>query len=152
MESIQIRAAHIVTGAKRHTSYALLYAETGWSPFEARRQTHKLIMLHQIVNKSAPEYLTQILPRPTISRNTRQAHKHILGQFKCRREVFKRSFLPSTIDSWNNTLSESDRQTSNKTTFAPLKCTSKRYPTFSVLYWREKLRWSYPRWEWIFAT
>ena len=33
-------------------------------------------------------------------------------------EVFKRSFYPSTIDSWNSTLSESDRQTSNKTTFA----------------------------------
>ena len=33
-------------------------------------------------------------------------------------QVFKRSFCPSTIDSWNNTLSERDRQTSNKTTFA----------------------------------
>ena len=118
MENIQIRAAQIVTGAKRHTSHALLYAETGWSPLVARRQTHKLIRLHQIVNNSAPQYLTQIVPRPTISRNTRQAHKHILGQFQCRLEVFKRSFFPSTIDSWNNTLSERDRQTSNKTTFA----------------------------------
>ena len=29
LENIQIRAAQIVTGAKRHTSHALLYKETG---------------------------------------------------------------------------------------------------------------------------
>ena len=147
MESIQIRAAHIVTGAKRHTSHALLYAETGWSPLEPRRQTHKLIMLHQIVNNSVPEYLTQILPRPTISRNTRQAHKHILGQFQCWLEVFKRSFLSSTIDSWNNTLIKRKWSSNIKQDHVCThhsqeiwKCTTKRYPTFSVLYWREKLR------------
>ena len=65
LENIQIRAAQMVTGAKRHTSHALLYQETGWSTLCARRNTHKLILLQQIIHKKAPDYLIQILvPQP----------------------------------------------------------------------------------------
>ena len=48
LENNQIGAAQIVTGAKGHTSHALLYKETGWSTLCARRQTHKLIILQQL--------------------------------------------------------------------------------------------------------
>ena len=110
LENIQIRAAQIVTGAKRYTSHALLYQETGWSTLCARRNTHKLILLQQIIHKNAPDYLIQIVPQPHSARTTRQTNKQLTGQFQCRTEYFKCSFFPSTIDLWNNTLPESARQ------------------------------------------
>jgi len=117
LENIQIRASHIVTGAKRYSSHTLLYKETGWSPLHIRRQIHKLNLMQQIVHNKAPDYLTQILPQLNITRITRQTNKHILGQFQCRTEMFRRSFFPSTIDLWNNNLTETHRQIKNVASF-----------------------------------
>ena len=84
--------------------------ETGWSTLCARRQTHKLIILQQIVHKKAPDCLIQIVPQPHSARTTRQSNKELTGQFQCITEYFKCSFFPATIDLWNNILPESARQ------------------------------------------
>ena len=117
IENVQIRAAQVVTGAKRHTSHSLLYNETGWTPLRTRRHIHKVVLLQQIVHNNAPRYLTQLLPQLHASRTTRQTNKHLLGQFQCRTELFKRSFFPSTISSWNNSITETIRQIPISATF-----------------------------------
>lgn len=63
LEDIQRTAARIVTGAKRCTSHALLYKEVGWDTLASRRQIHRLVMIHQIIYKTAPQYLHSIIPR-----------------------------------------------------------------------------------------
>ena len=45
LEQIQIRAAQIVSGAKRRTSHNQLYNELGWNPLSVRRCQHKLYVL-----------------------------------------------------------------------------------------------------------
>ena len=117
IENVQIRAAQVVTGAKRHTSHASIYNETGWTPLRTRRHIHKIVLLQQIVHNNAPRYLIQLLPQLHASRTTRQTNKHLLGQFKCRTELLTRSFFPSTINSWNNSMTESFRQISKPATF-----------------------------------
>ena len=48
IENVQIRAAQVVTGAKRHTSHASIYNETGWTPLRTRRHIHIIVLLEQI--------------------------------------------------------------------------------------------------------
>jgi hypothetical protein len=117
LEKLQIRAAQIVTGAKRYTSNTLLYEETGWTPLSTRRKIHKLILFQQIVHHSAPPYLIALLPRSSSTRNTRQTNRLLETPFRCRTESFKRSFLPSAITLWNNDLNDTIREIINKSTF-----------------------------------
>ena len=77
LEKLQIRAAQIVTGAKRYTPNALLYNETGWTPPSTRRKIHKLILFQQLVHNSAPPYLIALLPRSSSTRNTRQRNRFL---------------------------------------------------------------------------
>ena len=117
LENLQMRAAQIVTGAKRHTSHTLLYRETGWATLQTRRHMHKLTLLHDIVNKNAPKYLIDLIPQSHSSRITRQTDRQLIQQIRCRLDTYKRSFIPSTIDLWNNKLDDKTRRISNKTTF-----------------------------------
>ena len=117
LENLQMRAAQIVTGAKRHTSHTLLYRETGWATLQTRRNMHKLTLLHDIVNKKSPQYLIDLIPQSHSSRITRQTDRKLIQQIRCRLDTYKRSFIPSTIDLWNNKLDYKTRCITNKTTF-----------------------------------
>ena len=133
LENMQMIAARVVCGTKRYTSHTQLYKETGWSPLNTRRQMHKLVMLQQIVYKSSPAYLTQILPQTHSTRITRQSNSNRLEQFQCRTESFKRSFFPSTIDSWNNTLDDNHRQIGSKNIFKRTISSMLEYPPLNDL-------------------
>ena len=119
LEKIQIRAAQIVTGAKRLSSNTLLYKETGWTPLLVRRKMHKLVLLHQMINKTAPDYLARLIPKPHSLRITRQSNK-LVPQFKCKTESFKRSFLPSSIGAWNTLLDNTIKTTTKPRPFKRL--------------------------------
>ena len=62
LENCQLRAARIITGAKKGTSHNKLYAETQWPELEERRAYFRLCFMHKVVNKSAPDYLVDVLP------------------------------------------------------------------------------------------
>jgi hypothetical protein len=49
LESLQLKAARIVTGATKLTSKQLLYDETGWETLQTRRNNHKLINISRNV-------------------------------------------------------------------------------------------------------
>ena len=119
LEFIQMQAARIVTGAKRHTSHILLYEETGWTMLNERRRLHKLVLMHQIVHKISPKYLTDLLPASRGARVTRQTTR-LIPQFSHRTNAFKCSFIPSAIDLWNTVLDDNMRHTQSKAIFRRL--------------------------------
>jgi hypothetical protein len=49
LESLQLKAARIVTGATKLTFKQLLYDETGWETLQTRRNNHKLINISRNV-------------------------------------------------------------------------------------------------------
>ena len=55
LESVQLNAARIVTGAVHGTSIAKLYEEIGWHTLSKRREISKLILTYKVMNKLAPD-------------------------------------------------------------------------------------------------
>ena len=102
LETINLEAARIVTGATKLTSLNKLYTETGWDTLQKRRQNHKLIQFHKMTFGLTPTYLQRLIP-PKIyeshDHNTRNSNN--LSRIKCRTNQYERSFLPSTTILWN---------------------------------------------------
>ena len=104
LEQFQLCVARTVTGAKRGTSHAALYRETGWQKLSDRRHNIKMKIFAKMTTGNAPPYLCSLLP-PKIGEsrpNSRSADNYVTP--KTRTELFKNSFIPSAIKSWNNTL------------------------------------------------
>lgn len=79
-----------------------MYFETGWETLSARRMTSKLTTMYKIHNKCVPEYLSQIIPNTRSNDSayrTRNIENYSLP--RCRTELFKKSFIPDTIQLWN---------------------------------------------------
>ena len=102
VENVQLEAARIVTGGTKLTSIQKLYDETGWEKLSDRRENHKLILLHKIVNKEAPGYLQSMLPELVSMRhdhNTRQSQN--ISEIRTRSNFYADYFLPSSVKLWN---------------------------------------------------
>ena len=132
IEDCQLRAARIVTGAKKGTSHDKLYYEAQWSKLEERRYDFKLCFMHKVVHKNAPEYLVELLPNTVgaiTSYNLR--NKDDFDQFDLHSEKFRKSLLPDCVRKWNS-LDKQKRNESSYDTFKknianPLKCSSLFY-------------------------
>ena len=103
IENVQLRAARIVTGAKKGTSHQLLHDELKWPSLSERCSYFKLVAMQKIVNKTAPSYLIEILPN-TVNTKTRYPlrNSNNVMQFQTRTEKFRKSFFPACINQWNN--------------------------------------------------
>ena len=66
LEKLQLESVRIVTDLPAYTSRNSLYLKTGWEKLLDRRDRRCIFLMHNIVNNSAPSYLTYILP-PSIS-------------------------------------------------------------------------------------
>ena len=62
LEHINYEAARIITGATKLTSIRILLQECGWETLEQRRNKHKILLFHKMVNKTVPEYLSNLVP------------------------------------------------------------------------------------------
>ena len=103
VESIQIEAARIVTGATKLCSKSKLYEDTGWDSLNERRKKHKIIKFHEMFHKNTPEYLSRLVPRQLFEvheYNTRRTRD--IEHINCRTTFYKNSFLPSVINEWNS--------------------------------------------------
>ena len=79
-----------------------------------RRQQHKCLFYHDIINGNAPQYLIDDPPghvRDRTRYNLR--NKDDTNLYNCKTETFKCSFFPSTTKFWNN-LDESIRSIESK--------------------------------------
>ena len=102
VENVQLEAARIVTGGTKFTSLQKLYAETGWEKLSYRRENHRLILLHKIINKETPSYLQNIIPNYIADRHhhdTRQRQN--ISEIRTRTNFYSDYFLPSSVESWN---------------------------------------------------
>ena len=117
LESVQYEAARICTGALRHTDRFRLLAELGWETLAIRRKYYKLVLFYKMVNGTAPEYLSVLIPPRTqtvAGRCLRNSQN--IRQLKLRTVRFETSFIPSTIKLWND-LPDDIKQSPNLSRF-----------------------------------
>jgi hypothetical protein len=103
LESVQLEAIRIVTGATKLTSHAQLYKESGWDTLVERRKKHKLIQCHKMLNGLAPPYLENLLTQH--AQNERRLSLRNTSDIPppfCRTTLYQNSFLPSVIRDWND--------------------------------------------------
>ena len=113
VESIQYKAARIVSGAWDKTNRLELYKNLGWESLEDRRTMRKLCILHQTIETKFPRYLSNIVEK---QKNTERLNiKRILRPIPCNL-LFSRTFFPSTIEDWNK-LPEETRLIRSRTKF-----------------------------------
>ena len=87
-ETVQYKAAFAITGARKGTSQAKLYKESGLEALKIRRWCRRLYMLYKVKTSGLPLYLSKYIPKGNHSYNTRLN----LGGLKiyyCRTDVFK---------------------------------------------------------------
>jgi hypothetical protein len=103
LENIQLEACRIITGGIRGTSHEALYEESGWEKLEERRKRYKILLFHKMINKTAPSYLCELVP-PKVGDQSRYRVRNADNYIKsnCRTELYRSSFLPDVINSWNS--------------------------------------------------
>ena len=72
-----------------------IYKKTGWETLSTRRKVKKLLLFYKIVNKEAPDYLSEL-----VNYNLRNSH-NIHVPFN-RLSVYQNSYFPCTIQAWNS--------------------------------------------------
>ena len=104
LEKLQLEAARIVTGLPAYASRDSLYVETGWEKLIERRNRKCLCLMYNIINNTAPSYLSDILP-PKISEIThyplRNNDNYVIPHYRLTRTLSS-FFFPSTLRAWNS--------------------------------------------------
>ena len=100
LESVQYRAAKIVSGAIHRTSHNIVYQELGWETLVERRRKLRLKMFYKMVNDEAPTYLQGLLPdQVPVGRNLRNEGNFIQPRAS---NTLQNSFIPRTALEWND--------------------------------------------------
>ncbi len=103
LESINLEAARIITGAPRGTRHNLLYEESGLELLSERRRKHQLTLYFKIKKGLAPAYLSVRARVPPY-----QPHPHRLRNvdnddiMSTNTVSYKHSFFHSSIREWNS--------------------------------------------------
>ena len=98
LESIQIEAAMIVTGATKLCSKQNLYNDTEWETLSEHRKTHNILKFHE----KGPEYLDHMVPQQIFEvHNYNTKRTNDTRNVNCRTSYYKNSFLPSVVSLWN---------------------------------------------------
>ena len=103
IEKIQLEAGRIVTGATKLVEIDKLYKELGWLKLSERRDLHKLFLFFKMNHGLSPLYLSNLLPLHVgelSSYRLRNAENYVGIHANTR--AYAESFLPSTIQAWNN--------------------------------------------------
>ena len=120
IEKIQLEAGRIVTGSTKLVEINKLYKELGRLKLSERRDLHKLFLFFKIDHGLAPLYLSNLLPphvEDVTSYRLRNAENYVGIHANTR--TYADSFLPSTIQAWNN-LPDSIRSSDTLATFKHL--------------------------------
>ena len=102
IEKIQRRAARFVTSDYQNYelgSVTKLLKDLGWKSLKSRREVDRLCLLKKGLDNNAILSLDE-LSKP--ARKTRHMHNRYYTTSYARTNIFKFSFVPSTIRDWNN--------------------------------------------------
>lgn len=118
LEKIQLEAGRIVSGTTKLVEIDKLYAELGWLKLSERRNLHKLYLFFKMENNLTPLYLTELIPPRVgdVSAYPLRNSDHYLS-INANTSSYANSFLPSTIQAWNNL----PNATKNATSLASFK-------------------------------
>ncbi len=102
LELLQLEAARNITGLTKFSSKESLYCETLWQTLAERRKHRKLTTIYKAFNNMCPLYITDLIPdnAPTRANYTLRTNSNIRVPF-ARTSTFKNSFIPSTLQMWN---------------------------------------------------
>ena len=100
LETVQYKAALIVSGCWQGTSRVKLYDELGWETLSDRRWSRRLCLFYKISHGLAPKYLADHIPEVN-------NHNHFLRRMNTnlspivRTQRYENSFFPFCITQWN---------------------------------------------------
>jgi len=106
LDKIPLEAARIICGAAKLVSIITLFWNRPWTIVYQGR-THRLILFYKMYHALAPRYLSSLIPNQVgtiTSYNLR--HSSNLRNISWRSQRLSKSFLPSTINSWNSLTDE----------------------------------------------
>ena len=95
-------AAIACTRAYSNTSTNALLSELGWNPLQTRRDYIKLVYMYKIIHNMCPQYLKALVPTQVSHQYQLRNTNNIAIPFG-RTQLYRNSFIPSTITLWNNT-------------------------------------------------
>ena len=118
LETLQNRAARLVTGTYFRTSTDRLRLELGWDRLATRREIHRLTLFWHLTRSThVPEYIKNTLPHPRhIDTDRTLRNSNTLTLPENRTSQFQKSFIPRTTRKWNK-LPESTRSHESSHTF-----------------------------------
>ena len=104
LETLQNRAARLVTGGLFRTPSDKLRAELGWDRLTTRRRIHRLTLYHKLNDpeQHCPNYIKAIMPNTRAQdtdRQLRNANMHTTTT--SRTSSYHKSFFPTTCTQWN---------------------------------------------------
>ena len=103
-ETLQNRAARLITGALFRTSTDKLRHELGWDRLSTRREIHRLTYFWSLNDRTTPTpaYIRDSLPQARQTDTTRTLRNSTaMTQPKNRTTRFQKSFIPDTTRKWN---------------------------------------------------
>ena len=117
LESVQIEAMRIVTGATKLCSIEKLYKDTGWETLQTRRNKQKLQIFYKMVNRIGPNYLNNLVP-PLVQDNSHYSLRNArnVSTIRSQSKLHYDLFSPSSIRDWNS-LSEETRNSQSFSIF-----------------------------------
>ena len=102
LETLHLDALRTIIGTVRGTSHHKLYKESGFTSLKERRKRHKIILYSKIVHGSVPTYMSNRLPNLVADINPYHRRRPLERQIpRCRLQIYKSSFFPSTTALWN---------------------------------------------------
>ena len=97
LESVQYKAALVITGGIQGTSGETFFMELGLESLKSRRWFRHLCCMFKIMKNQAPEYLNNLIPKRKQNVNSRNIY---IPSYSCRTEYFKSSFFPASLEEW----------------------------------------------------
>ena len=102
IDSIQVEAMRLVSGAPFRSNISLLYNELGWQKLSDRREHHVLVMMFKIMNGLCLTYLRNLIPPAighTIPYRLRNSNNYSIPKYRI--NTHRDSFIPTGIKLWN---------------------------------------------------
>ena len=102
LENLHLEAIRMIIGGLRGTSHQKLYKESRFCTLKERRKRHKLLMFHKIPGL-CPQYISDLLP-PLVAHINPYHRRRPLERdvTTCKTELYRNSFIPSTIAERNS--------------------------------------------------
>jgi hypothetical protein len=101
-ESLQYRAAKIVSGALHYTSKDKLNDELGWETITERGNLLSLILFHKIHLHETRPLVRKCMPKLNLDNNYKIRNKGVYFPFPHMGDIFNLSFSPNTTKLWKS--------------------------------------------------